>query len=45
MKLADGLRHTIFVDQVVSPFSVRDDILELLKEHITANIVKVSKYH
>ncbi|THH09180.1 hypothetical protein EW146_g8757 [Bondarzewia mesenterica] len=41
-QLAGLLRHAIFVDQVVYPFSMKQEILELLEEHITENIVKVT---
>ena len=40
-ELAASLRHTIFVDRVVYHFSSRAEVLELLEEHITDNIVKV----
>jgi telomerase reverse transcriptase len=35
------LRHTIFVDRVVYDFASKAEVLELLEEHITENIVKV----
>jgi hypothetical protein len=41
-ELAAMLRHTIFVDRVVYHSSPKTDVLELLEEHITENIVKVS---
>ena len=41
-ELAATLRHTIFVDRVVYPFSSKTEVLELLEEHIRENIVKVS---
>ncbi|RDB25955.1 Telomerase reverse transcriptase [Hypsizygus marmoreus] len=40
-ELAGVLRHTIFVDQVVYPYSQKREILNLLEEHITENIVKI----
>ncbi|CCM03069.1 uncharacterized protein FIBRA_05189 [Fibroporia radiculosa] len=40
-KLAGCLRHTVFVDQVVYHFSTKEEIIELLEEHITENIVKI----
>ena len=40
-ELAATLRHTIFVDRVVYPFSSKTEVLELLEEHIRENIVKV----
>ncbi|KAF5327773.1 hypothetical protein D9619_004557 [Psilocybe cf. subviscida] len=39
--LANILRNTIFVDQVVYPLSKKEEILALLEEHITENIVKI----
>jgi hypothetical protein len=35
------LRHTIFVDRVVYHSSSKTEVLELLEDHITENIVKV----
>ncbi|KAF8589789.1 hypothetical protein K439DRAFT_269561 [Ramaria rubella] len=40
-KLASVLRHAIFVDHVVYSYEDREEILQLLKEHVTDNIVKV----
>jgi hypothetical protein len=40
-ELAAALRHTIFVDRVVYHFTSRTEVLELLEEHITENIVRV----
>ncbi|TCD64911.1 hypothetical protein EIP91_003447 [Steccherinum ochraceum] len=40
-KLAETLRNTIFVDQVVYPYTQKKDMLQLLEEHITENIVKI----
>ncbi|KAI9439959.1 hypothetical protein H4582DRAFT_1564417 [Lactarius indigo] len=42
-ELAAALRHTIFVDRVVYHFTSRAEVLELLEEHITENIVKVQR--
>ncbi|KAI0303743.1 hypothetical protein B0F90DRAFT_1708673 [Multifurca ochricompacta] len=42
-ELAAMLRHTIFVDRVVYSFSSKSEVLELLEEHITENIVKVCR--
>ena len=44
-ELASALRHTIFVDRVVYNFTSRAEVLELLEEHITENIVKVQYSH
>jgi hypothetical protein len=44
-ELAAALRHTIFVDRVVYHFTSRTEVLELLEEHITENIVKVQYSH
>jgi telomerase reverse transcriptase len=41
VELAAALRHTIFVDQVPYHSSTKQEILSLLEEHITENIVKV----
>ncbi|CCA72867.1 related to telomerase reverse transcriptase [Serendipita indica DSM 11827] len=40
-KLATIVRHTVFTDQVVQTFEERDEVLSLLEEHITSNIVKI----
>ncbi|CUA77091.1 telomerase reverse transcriptase [Rhizoctonia solani] len=40
-KLAACLRHIIFADQVVYGFDYQEEILELLEEHITDNIVRI----
>ncbi|PIL35516.1 hypothetical protein GSI_02244 [Ganoderma sinense ZZ0214-1] len=40
-QLADVLRNTVFVDQVVYPYSRRQEIIALLEEHITENLVKI----
>ncbi|KZP22725.1 hypothetical protein FIBSPDRAFT_910389 [Athelia psychrophila] len=42
-ELAHVLRNTIFVDQVIYPSVKRDEVLRLLEEHITENIVKIGK--
>ncbi|KAL5504247.1 EST2 [Sanghuangporus vaninii] len=42
-QLAGLLRHAIFVDQVVYPFAFRDEIIQLLEDHITTNIVKIGE--
>ncbi len=44
-ELAGCLRGTIFADQVVYPHVKQNDVLQLLEEHITENIVKVSTSH
>ncbi|GLB40371.1 putative telomerase reverse transcriptase [Lyophyllum shimeji] len=43
-QLAGVLRNTVFVDQVVYPYSQRKEILSLLEEHITENIVKIGPH-
>ncbi|KAL0579065.1 Telomerase reverse transcriptase, partial [Marasmius crinis-equi] len=44
--LANALRHTIFVDQVTCHTESRDDLLDLLEQHIKENIVKIgSSYY
>ncbi|KAF8752305.1 Telomerase reverse transcriptase [Rhizoctonia solani] len=40
-KLAACLRHVIFADQVVYGFDYLEDVLDLLEEHITDNIVRI----
>ncbi|KAJ3554494.1 hypothetical protein NM688_g3081 [Phlebia brevispora] len=40
-QLASALRNTIFVDKVVYPDAKRREIIELLEQHITDNIVKI----
>lgn len=42
-ELAAALRHTIFVDRVVYHFTSRTEVLELLEEHITENIVRIGE--
>lgn len=41
--LANILRNTIFVDQVIYPVSKKQEVLQLLEEHITENIVKIGQ--
>ncbi|CAA7267063.1 unnamed protein product [Cyclocybe aegerita] len=41
--LANVLRNTIFVDQVVYPLSKKQEVLDLLEEHITENLVKIGQ--
>ncbi|KAG7089455.1 hypothetical protein E1B28_011140 [Marasmius oreades] len=38
--LANALRHTIFVDQVTCPLERKNELLDLLEQHIKENIVK-----
>ncbi|KAF7797313.1 hypothetical protein EIP86_008508 [Pleurotus ostreatoroseus] len=40
-QLASALRNTIFVDKVVYPDAKRSEIIQLLEQHITDNIVKI----
>ncbi|CCO32796.1 telomerase reverse transcriptase [Rhizoctonia solani AG-1 IB] len=40
-KVAACLRHVIFADQVVYGFDYMEDVLDLLEEHITDNIVRI----
>ncbi|KAJ3515494.1 hypothetical protein NLJ89_g1720 [Agrocybe chaxingu] len=42
--LANVLRNTIFVDQVVYPLSKKQEVLDLLEEHITENLIGQSYY-
>jgi hypothetical protein len=42
-KLAASLHSTIFSDQVVYGREEKDELLALLEEHITSNVVLVSK--
>ncbi|OCH93028.1 hypothetical protein OBBRIDRAFT_378708 [Obba rivulosa] len=42
-QLSEALRHTIFVDQVVYSSSRKEDMIDLLEEHITENLVKARK--
>ncbi|KAF7424166.1 hypothetical protein PC9H_009469 [Pleurotus ostreatus] len=44
-ELASCLRGTIFADQVVYPHAKQNDILQLLEEHITENIVKIGSHY
>ncbi|KAL5321239.1 hypothetical protein ACEPPN_012053 [Leptodophora sp. 'Broadleaf-Isolate-01'] len=41
--LAEGKKNTIFTSAIVSQFRDRDEILNLLDEHITRNMVKIGK--
>lgn len=41
--IAVGKKHTIFVENVVSQFKAKEDILSLLTEHIQRNMVKIGK--
>ncbi|KAL2072875.1 hypothetical protein VTL71DRAFT_12218 [Oculimacula yallundae] len=41
--LAQGKKNTIFTSSIVSQFRDRDEILALLDEHITRNMVKIGK--
>jgi len=41
--LAATLRNMVFSDQVVYPATTKGEVLELLEEHITDNIVKVKQ--
>ncbi|KAG2017771.1 hypothetical protein CC2G_007253 [Coprinopsis cinerea AmutBmut pab1-1] len=43
--LSRTLRNIIFVDQVRYPEETKDNILELLEEHITDNTVKIGKHY
>ena len=40
-QLASSLRHVILVDQVYYPPAFCDNIIQLLEDHISTNIVKV----
>jgi telomerase reverse transcriptase len=42
-KLAVGKKNTIFVENVVSQFRERDDLLDLLTEHVERNMIKIGK--
>lgn len=41
IELANTLKNTIFVDQVPYQYQKREELMQLLEEHITENIVKV----
>ena len=41
IELASTLKNTIFVDQLPYQHQRREDLIQLLDEHITENIVKV----
>lgn len=42
-KLARGKHHTVFVDNVVKQQKETFDLMQLLKEHVESNIVKIGK--
>ena len=42
IELARSLRSVIFADEVVYRDANKEEILQLLRDHITENIVKVS---
>jgi hypothetical protein len=42
-QLAESFRQAIFVDQVIYSVEEKEDILSLLREHITESIVKVGQ--
>ncbi|KAM0789504.1 hypothetical protein ACM66B_000323 [Microbotryomycetes sp. NB124-2] len=42
--MANDLHHAIIVDQVRQVSASRDDVLRLLREHITTNLVRVGKH-
>ncbi|KAI9814856.1 MAG: hypothetical protein M1832_005658 [Thelocarpon impressellum] len=42
-ELAHGKRNAVFVDQVLQTFRQKEDLLDLLQEHIERNIVKVGR--
>ena len=41
IELAGALKNTILVDQLPYHYQRREDLIQLLDEHITENIVKV----
>jgi telomerase reverse transcriptase len=41
--LAFGKKNTIFVDNIVSQYRSADDLLDLLSEHVSRNMVKIGK--
>ncbi|KAF8627995.1 hypothetical protein AX15_004120 [Amanita polypyramis BW_CC] len=46
VELAHSLRNVIFADEVVYPNAPKEEILQLLRDHITENIVKIgSNYY
>jgi len=42
-ELSASLRHAVFVDRVVYPHEAREYVLQLLREHVTDNIVKIGE--
>ena len=40
-KLAQGISNSVFVDQVVYTFEDKEDVLDLLVDHISNSLVKV----
>ncbi|PAV16223.1 telomerase reverse transcriptase [Pyrrhoderma noxium] len=42
-QLATLLRHVVLADQVVYPHAFREDIIQLLEEHISCNVVKIGQ--
>jgi telomerase reverse transcriptase len=41
--LGQGKKDTIFVENIVNQFRDRDDLLELLREHVQCNMVSIGK--
>jgi telomerase reverse transcriptase len=41
--LALGKKNTVFIENIVSQFKDKDEILDLLEEHVRRNIVKIGK--
>lgn len=41
-QLATVMRNAVLSDQVVYPFAYREEIMQLLEDHIRCNLVKVS---
>ncbi|EPE28186.1 hypothetical protein GLAREA_04977 [Glarea lozoyensis ATCC 20868] len=41
--LAVGKKNTIFVDNIINQYRSADDLLDLLSEHVTRNMVKIGK--
>jgi telomerase reverse transcriptase len=41
--IAIGKKNTVFVENVVNQFRGKDELLDLLKEHVTFNMVKIGK--
>lgn len=44
-KLANSLRHAVFSDQVVYNHEEKEELLALLEEHVTSNVVMVRLEH